>query len=164
MEVLQWLSALIAWGPFVLIPLAIVGFTVYQMVGMLRQPSAGPLHDRYPPARSAPGTKLTMERVVFGRGPRMTWVKIGADHAYLHVKLVYSLRLRGGFSVPLSAVTAEPDRFPLMILKPDVVRLTFARDPDRPMLVWYPLFDRLSAASQGRLKLAQEKAAALSSS
>jgi hypothetical protein len=56
--------------------------------------------------------------------------------------------------VPLSAITADPDRFPLMILRPDVVRLTFARDLDWPMLVWYPLFDRLSAASQGGLKLA----------
>jgi hypothetical protein len=83
----------------------------------------------------------------------MTRVKIGADSGYLHVKLVYPSRPRGGFSVPLGEITAEPDRFPLMILAPDVVRLSFASDPGRPMLVWYPLFERLSAATQGRLKL-----------
>jgi hypothetical protein len=84
----------------------------------------------------------------------MTWVRIGADAAHLHVTVAHSLRLHGGFSVPWSAITAEPDRFPIMILMPDVVRLTFAHDPDRPMLVWYPLFQQLSAASQGRLMLA----------
>jgi hypothetical protein len=83
----------------------------------------------------------------------MTWVKIGADHQYLHVKLAYSLRSRSDFSVPLSEITAEPDRFPLMVLAPDVVRLDFAGDRSRPMLVWYPLFKRLSAATEGNLKL-----------
>ena len=84
----------------------------------------------------------------------MTRVKIGADHRYLHVNVVYSLRFRGDFSVPLSEITAEPDRFPLMILAPDVVRLDLAGDRSRPILVWYPLFERLSAATGGRLELA----------
>jgi hypothetical protein len=53
-----------------------------------------------------------------------------------------------------------PDRFPLMILAPDVIRLTFERDPGRPMLVGRLLFDRLLAASGGRLKVADGGGAA----
>ena len=141
-------------GPFLVFALVAAGFVLYAVVGNLRQPGAGPLHDAYRWVEPAPGTRLTLERVVFGRGPRMTFVKIGADHRYLHVKLVYSPRFRGGFSVPLNEITADADRFPLMVLAPDVVRLSFARDPARPMLVWFPLFDRLNAAAQGRLELA----------
>ena len=153
MGFLEWWNFLVVYGPFVVFALAAVGFVLYGLVGRLRQPVAGPLHQVYTRVEPTPGTRLTLERVVFGRGPRMTWVKIGADQRYLHVKLVYSTRFRDGFSVPLNEITAEPDRFPLMVLAPDVVRLSLAGDRSRPMLVSYLLFERLSAATQGGLKL-----------
>lgn len=154
MSVPEWWSILNAYGPFLLFVAAGLGLALYVFVGSLRQVGGGSLREVYPPVEPAPGTRRTMERVVFGKGPRMTWVKVGVDHAHLHVAIVGSLRTRGGFSVPLGDVTAEPDRFPLMILAPGVVRLTFARDPGRPMLVRPPVFAGLAAASQGRLKLA----------
>lgn len=154
MSLVDWWNAIFASGPFVVALVAVVGFWLYMLVGSLRQPGGGPLCDVYPAVPPAAGTKRTLERVVFGAGPRMTWVKVGADPAYLHVGFVYALGDRAKFSVPLEEITAVPDRFPLMVLSPDVIRLTFARDPGRPMLVWRLLFDRLSAASQGRLKVA----------
>ncbi len=158
MGFLEWWNFLVVYGPFLAFVLVVFGFMLYNIAGMLRQPGAGPLHEIYRRVEPAPGTRLTLERVVFGRGPRMTWVKIGADPCYLHVKLFHTLRFRDGFSVPLSEITAEPDRFPLMILAPDVVRLDLAGDRSRPMLVWYPLFERLSAATKGSLKLADTAA------
>ena len=149
MGFLEWWNFLVVYGPFLAFVTVVVGFMVWGFAARLRQPGAGPLHDIYSWVEPAPGTKLMMKRVVFGRGPQMTWVKIGADHKYLHVRILYSARFRGGFSVPLSDITAQPDRFPLMILAPDVVRLTFARDPSRPMLVPKLLFERLG----GRLSV-----------
>lgn len=153
MSVLEWWSILNAYGPFLLFVAAGLGLALYVFAGSLRQVGGGSLQGVYPPVEPAPGTRRTMERIVFGKGPRMTWVKVGVDHAHLHVAIVGSLRTRGRFSVPLGEVTAEPDRFPLLIPTPGV-RLTFARDPGRPMLVRPPVFARLSAASQGRLALA----------
>jgi hypothetical protein len=81
----------------------------------------------------------------------MTWVKLGVDHAWLHVAVVGSLRRQAEFSVPLEEVTAEPGRFPLMILDPEVVRLAFARDRTLSMMVWPSEYRPLAAASSGRL-------------
>jgi hypothetical protein len=153
MSPLELWYALTSWGPFLLLVVAAFGFMLYMLAASLRQPGGSPLCDRYPPVEPAEGTKRTLERVVFGTGPRMTWVKVGADHAHLHVAFAYTLG-NARFSVPLEEITAVPDRFPLMILAPDVIRLTFERDPGRPMLVGRLLFDRLSAASGGRLKVA----------
>ena len=100
----------------------------------------------YPRVDPAAGTSRTRTRVVFGKGPAMTWVKLGVDHRHLHVSVLGALGAGAAFSVPLEEVTAEPDRFPMMILAPDVIRLTFARDRTRPMLVWPHVFARLSAA------------------
>jgi hypothetical protein len=122
--------------------------------------SAQRLRELYPAAPAAPGARWTYRRVVFGNGPRMTWVRLTADHAYLHVSVVGGLRARRGFSVPLADVSATPARFPLMVLAPDVVRLSFARDPSLPVILWPHVFRRLVEASGGRLRLTEPTASA----
>ena len=81
----------------------------------------------------------------------MHWAKMAVDHAHLHIVVIGSLRRQAEFSVPLQEVTAEPGRFPLMILDPEVVRLTFARDRTQSMMVWPSEYRQLAAASGGPL-------------
>src|SRR5688572_19930539 len=102
--------ALTGWGAFLVLFVAAFGFMLYMLVASLRQPGGSTLCDRYPPVEPAEGTKRTLERVVFGAGPRMTWVKVGADQAHLHVAFAYTLG-SARFSVPLEEITAVPDRF-----------------------------------------------------
>ena len=64
--------------------------------------SARRLRELYPSAPAAPGARWTYKRVVFGNGPRMTWVRLTADHAYVHVSVAGPLSTFRGFSVPLS--------------------------------------------------------------
>lgn len=136
-----------------LAPLALPVMLLVLLMSMRRK-GGGRLEELYPAVEPAAGTKRTRERVVFGTGPSMTRVKVGVDHTYLHVTVVGSLRSGAAFSVPLADVAAEPARFPAMILAPDVIRLTFARDRSLPMLVWPRVFEKLSTASQERLRLA----------
>ena len=144
------LSTLREWGPYAL------PFILLLVLMRLRRKSAGRLEQLYPAVPPAPGTRMRRVRVVFGRGPSLTWVKLGVDHAWLHVSLFGTLRRQAAFSVPLEDVTAAADRFAPMILFPDVIRLSFVRDPDWPMLVWPHVFAAMAAASRGRLRVAEE--------
>jgi hypothetical protein len=170
---LLWLGALVGapglWGcteaeprplepPTVLgtirgiVPFAIA-FVLLALLVTRRRTSGQRLHQLYPAVPAAPGSRLMYERVVFGNGPSMTWVRLTADHAYLHVSVAGLFNSTPAFSVPLADVSAAPNRFPLMILAPDVIKLSFARDPGLPILVWPHVFDRLTEASGGRLRL-----------
>jgi hypothetical protein len=153
MSIVELYWTVMAYGPVLLIAIAVVAIMLYMLVGSLRQARGTILEDAYPPVESAARTRRTRARAVFGQGPRMTWVKVGADDTYLHVRVFGSMISRGSFSVPLSEVTAEAARFSVMILAPDVIRLTFARSPSLPMLVWPHVFAKLSAASGGRLQV-----------
>ena len=144
------LSTLREWGPYAL------PFILLLVLVRLRRKSAGRLAQLSPAVAPAPGTRMRRVRVDFGRGPSLTWVKLGVDHAWLHVSLFGTLRRQAAFSVPLEDVTAAADRFAPMILFPDVIRLSFVRDPDWPMLVWPHVFAAMAGASRGRLRVAEE--------
>jgi hypothetical protein len=133
-----------------LAPLAAL-FVLPQLILLYRTTRGSPLAERYPAVEPAAGAMRIRERVVFGRRFVMNWVRIEVDHAYLHVKMYYSPGAKGRFSVPLEDVTSQPDRYPWMIFDPDVVRLSFRRDPTHYMLVWSSAFRKIAAASGGRL-------------
>ena len=128
----------------------LVGLAFLLVGSSVRWKTGRRLAELYPAVRPASGTKWLNGRVVFGSGPRMHWVKMAVDHAHLHIAVIGSLRRQAELSVPLQEVTAEPGSF-LMILDPEVVRLTFARDRTQSMMVWPSEYRQLAAASGGRL-------------
>jgi hypothetical protein len=142
--------------PFVpLLPVLIPIWIAVLLLRFRRGGTPGRLAALYPAVAPAPGTRLRLERVVFGRGyGSMAWVRIGADRERLHVRIVTSMQGGGRFSVPHEEVTTSPDRYGWMILAPDVVRLRFARAPELVLLVWRRQLERLAEASGGRLSLA----------
>ena len=144
--------------PFVaMLPVFIPFLLVVLYLRVRAGDSPARLAELYPAVDPARGTRRTRERAVFGRGYfSMCWVKIGADHAHLHVEILNSLRGTGSFSVPLAEVTAMPDRYGWMILAPDVVRLRLARAPEVVLLVWAKTFYRLTEASTERLRLSAD--------
>jgi hypothetical protein len=112
------------------------------------------LLELYPAVAPAPGTRIRMDRAMFGRGYfSMAWVRIGADHERLHIRVVSSFQRGRSFSVPLEEVTVTPDRYGWMVLAPDTVRLRFARAPAELMMIFPGDFAKLAEASGGRLRL-----------
>lgn len=136
------------------LPFAIVMVVFTLVLRFARKRAPSQLAELYPRREPAPGTRLRIDRAIFGRGYfSMAWVKIGADHDHLHVSTIGSYQGLGSFSVPLEDVTATPDRYGWMILAPQVVRLSFGRAPEAVMMVWPRDWAKLAQASGGRLRL-----------
>jgi hypothetical protein len=107
------------------------------------------------PAAPAPltGQRTFAWRVVIGRRyyQNMTWLRI--DDSYLHVSGPRPFRRwLPTFSAPLSDITVTPDKYRWALFDPDVIRLTFGRDPSVRCLVWPSEFQKLTEASKGRLR------------
>jgi hypothetical protein len=137
-----------------LLPFALAAIAITVGLRFLRKGGPSRLAELYPAVAPAPETRIRTDRAVFGRGYfSMAWVSIGADHERLHVRLLSSFQGRGAFSIPLDDVTATPDRYGWMILRPDTVRLRFARAPEELMMIFPGDFARLTEASAGRLRL-----------
>jgi hypothetical protein len=100
------------------------------------------------------GGRLWVGLLIFGRGRirNSTWMAIEGGH--LHVSAVAPLHVvRAPFSVPLADITATPDVWTGGLLRLPVVRLTLARNPSLRIMVTPPLFERLAAMSDGRLRV-----------
>jgi hypothetical protein len=113
------------------------------------------LVELYPttPRQGGPG-RLFVGLMIFGRGRirNSTWMEIDAGH--LHVSAVKPMHLvRAPFSVPLADIAATPDVWLGGLLRLPVIRLTLARNPSLRIMVTPPLFERLAAMSDGRLRV-----------
>jgi hypothetical protein len=137
-----------------LFPIVLAFMLLTLLLRFARKRGPSRLVELYPAVAPAPGTRIRMDRGVFGRGYfSMAWMRIGADQERLHVHVVSSFQGGGSFSVPLDEVTATPDRYGWMVLTPETVRLRFARAPEELMMIFPGDFARLVEASGGRLRL-----------
>jgi hypothetical protein len=108
---------------------------------------------RYPSIpRSEPAHGVWMGMGVLGSQKARNSVRLWLDATHLHVEPILPLRVfRPSFSIPLTDIRATPERWGLFPVP--VVRLTLQRDPTFRFLVLRRAFDRLAAASGGRLHL-----------
>jgi hypothetical protein len=144
-----------------LLPFVLAMMVLTLVLRFARNGAPNRLAEVYHAVEPVQGTRLRLERAVFGRWYfSMAWVKIGADRERLHVRVMTSHQGAGSFSVPLDQVTATPDRYGWMILAPDTVRLCFLRAPEALMRVFPGDFLKLAEASGGRLRLEPAHAAA----
>jgi hypothetical protein len=128
-------DVLLPFAPWLVAVIAMIALTLSFRFG--RKGSPNRLGERYPAVEPAPGTRLRRERAVFGRGYFSTArVKIGADAQRLHVRVTSSFQGIGSFSMPLDEITAEPDRYPWILLSPDTIRLRFAREPETVLMIF----------------------------
>jgi hypothetical protein len=154
----RWTAALPDAGTFSLFHVWLGAFVVGCFLALVLGRCFGHwarLVEAYPatPRQGGRG-RLWVGLLIFGRGRirNSTWVEI--DEGHLHVWALKPLHVvRAPFSVPLADVTATPDVWLDGLLRRPVVRLTLAREPSLRIMVTPPLFERLAAMSDGRLRV-----------
>lgn len=141
------LPLLVLWFCGALIALAVLAIRGRKEIGRW-----GRLARRYPAAPRGGGTRVWGDVVIFGRlGLRnSTWLEVDAEYLHFYPAVPMG-RLRPPFSIPLPEISVEPATWGAG--RQPVVRLTFARAPEEPILLPNRIFKRLAAASAGKVQL-----------
>jgi hypothetical protein len=149
--------------PWVLLPLWAVILPIVLI--LLRRATIFRLAELYPPAPArTPRRRVFASAMFVGRLFYRCSAWLTVDHSYLHVSGFGPARLWvPKFSIVLSDITSTPERFRWGLYSPLTIRLTLARDPSTRFLVWPDEFEKLAAASGGRLRLIEPETVAAQS-
>jgi hypothetical protein len=122
---------------------------------LLRRTAIFRLAELYPPVQPrAPRRRVFASALFVGRQFFRYSAWLTVDDSHLHVSGFGPARLWvPKLSVALSDITATPERFRWGLYVRSTIRLTLARDRSMKFLVWPDEFERLAAASGGRLRL-----------
>jgi hypothetical protein len=149
--------------PWVLLPLWAVILPIVLI--LLRRATIFRLAELYPPVPArTPRRRVFASAMFVGRLFYRCSAWLTVDHSYLHVSGFGPARLWvPKFSIVLSDITSTPERFRWGLYNPLTIRLTLARDPSTRFLVWPDEFEKLAAASGGRLRLIEPETMAAQS-